>query len=343
VHRSNIKAAVTACALVWAGTLNAAAGDYLLLGISYVSPDDGRGAAHGAGGSAGYGRPFAAQWAGEARVFGHALDPERSEDRQLGQFGAGFDLVFAPETTHGFVVLAGVGGSRVDGANDEGTGFFGNIGLGWRDLVPASSLRYRLEVRGFADQTGPGYTDALLSFVVELPTAAPPAAPAAVPAPRVVTLATPIVVADADADGIADENDKCASTLRGARVEPDGCVWQEQVVTLSNLRFPSSSERLTADIRTRLDEVVRFFANQPDVRMDIYGHTDATGTEAMNLKLSKGRAASVRAYLVKKGIGEARLTSDGFGESRPIATNDTEDGKAANRRVDLHIHARQPG
>jgi OOP family OmpA-OmpF porin len=339
VTRSSILAAIGAAA--WVG---AASADYLSLGLSYVSPDDGRGSAHGAGGSAGYGRSFTERWAAEARVFAHTLKPDDSGDQQPGQAGAGLDLLFAPEGSSGFVLLAGVGAMRTGPDAVEGTGAFGNIGLGWRDRVPGSALRYRVELRGLADQSGPGYTDALLSFVIELPPAALVPAPAAAAPLRVVTLErpAPVVIADADADGIADESDRCASTLRGARVEPDGCVWQEQVVTLSNLLFPSSSDRLTADIRTRLDEVVRFFANQPDVRMDIFGHTDASGPESLNLKLSKGRAAAVRDYLVKKGIAAQRLTSDGFGETRPIASNETVEGKSANRRVDLHIHARQP-
>ena len=77
--------------------------------------------------------------------------------------------------------------------------------------------------------------------------------------------------------------------------------------------------------------------------MDVHGHTDASGPQAHNLKLSKARAASVRNYLVGKGIAATQLTSDGFGAARPIATNETEEGRTANRRVDLRIHARQPG
>ena len=85
-----------------------------------------------------------------------------------------------------------------------------------------------------------------------------------------------------------------------------------------------------------------FFANQSDVTMDVYGHTDAQGAEAYNLRLSADRAAAVRAYLVGKGITAAQLKSEGFGESKPIDDNKTAGGRARNRRVELHIHARRP-
>jgi OmpA-OmpF porin, OOP family len=74
-----------------------------------------------------------------------------------------------------------------------------------------------------------------------------------------------------------------------------------------------------------------------DARISLEGHTDSEGDDASNLALSKSRAKSVAEYLVKKGIEANRVTSDGFGETRPIAPNDTAENKAKNRRVDMKL------
>ena len=71
--------------------------------------------------------------------------------------------------------------------------------------------------------------------------------------------------------------------------------------------------------------------------MTIFGHTDAVGKDSTNMKLSRDRANSVREYFISKGITTDRLTSDGFGESQPVATNKTSAGRAKNRRVDMDL------
>jgi OOP family OmpA-OmpF porin len=71
--------------------------------------------------------------------------------------------------------------------------------------------------------------------------------------------------------------------------------------------------------------------------MTIFGHTDDIGTDSTNMKLSRDRANSVREYFISKGITTDRLTSDGFGESQPVATNKTSAGRAKNRRVDMDL------
>ena len=76
---------------------------------------------------------------------------------------------------------------------------------------------------------------------------------------------------------------------------------------------------------------------QQNVKLDIVGHTDSTGTEAYNQALSVRRAQAVRAYLIAAGIDAARLTASGKGESSPIASNDTRDGRAKNRRVEFIV------
>jgi len=83
-----------------------------------------------------------------------------------------------------------------------------------------------------------------------------------------------------------------------------------------------------------LNDVIKILNENKSVKLKIDGHTDSDGSDAFNLKLSDGRAASVKKYLVSKGIDESRLVSEGFGESQPIASNDTPEGRQQNRRVE---------
>ena len=78
-----------------------------------------------------------------------------------------------------------------------------------------------------------------------------------------------------------------------------------------------------------------FLQSQSDLKIDVFGHTDAQGPDAANQKLSEGRARSVMDYLVSRGIDGGRLSSKGFGETQPIASNETAEGRAQNRRVGL--------
>ena len=111
---------------------------------------------------------------------------------------------------------------------------------------------------------------------------------------------------------------------------------QERIV-LRGVNFDFDKSAIRPDASVILDEVVSILSGKPDVQVRVEGHTDATGPEAYNQGLSERRADSVRKYLVEKGIGEAQLTSAGFGESNPIATNDTREGRALNRRVELQV------
>ncbi|NJL15134.1 MAG: OmpA family protein [Microscillaceae bacterium] len=88
-----------------------------------------------------------------------------------------------------------------------------------------------------------------------------------------------------------------------------------------------------------LDELVNLLREYPDAFITLEGHTDSEGTEEDNLQLSKDRAASVRQYLIDKGIDATRISSTGYGESRPIDTNATEAGRSRNRRVEMRLKA----
>ncbi|MBF0272363.1 MAG: OmpA family protein [Magnetococcales bacterium] len=134
---------------------------------------------------------------------------------------------------------------------------------------------------------------------------------------------------DSDRDGVTDDRDKCPGTPMGAKVNDLGC-W-----VLENLHFKSDKDQIEPVSFPLLDSVVTVLKNNPSVKVEVQGHTDSTGTAVRNDKLSKARAQSVKKYLVGKGIAANRLTTAGFGPSKPIATNDNPAGRAKNRRVEL--------
>jgi outer membrane protein OmpA-like peptidoglycan-associated protein len=108
-------------------------------------------------------------------------------------------------------------------------------------------------------------------------------------------------------------------------------------IVLRGVNFDFDKSNIRADARPILDEAIATLKSEPDIRISVEGHTDAIGSDAYNQKLSQRRAHSVADYLARGGIAHSRLTVVGFGESKPIASNATDDGRAQNRRVELRI------
>ncbi len=106
-----------------------------------------------------------------------------------------------------------------------------------------------------------------------------------------------------------------------------------KVIKLRGVTFVTGSANLTPAGQGTLDRIAKILTDTPDVRAEVQGHTDNVGSPAANLALSRQRAASVVAYLVGKGIDKARLEAKGFGQTKPVAPNTTNAGRAANRRV----------
>jgi outer membrane protein OmpA-like peptidoglycan-associated protein len=106
-------------------------------------------------------------------------------------------------------------------------------------------------------------------------------------------------------------------------------------VRLYGILFDTDSAKIRAESLPTLDEVVKVLASEPSWKLTVEGHTDSTGAAAHNQTLSEQRAASVRDYLVGKGVSGDRLTAVGFGQTKPVADNATELGRAQNRRVEL--------
>ncbi len=113
-----------------------------------------------------------------------------------------------------------------------------------------------------------------------------------------------------------------------------------QVVRLNNIFFEFGKATLKTESYEELDRVVKLLTENPSMEIDLAGHTDNVGTDEANLQLSGDRSKAVYDYLVSKGIAAARLTTNGFGETKPVATNDTEEGRAQNRRVEFTIRSK---
>jgi outer membrane protein OmpA-like peptidoglycan-associated protein len=105
----------------------------------------------------------------------------------------------------------------------------------------------------------------------------------------------------------------------------------------SGITFPINSYEIQPQFRPTLDQVAQTLAAYPSTLIDVYGHTDPSGGDAINIPLSQNRAQSVANYLSTRGVAAARMATRGFGSSQPIADNSTEAGRAANRRVELRI------
>ncbi len=105
----------------------------------------------------------------------------------------------------------------------------------------------------------------------------------------------------------------------------------------SGITFAFNDASVQPQFRPTLDEVSSILSQYPKTYIDVYGHTDSDGSDAYNQTLSERRAQSVAGYLTSHGVQSARIATRGFGETQPIASNATEEGKAANRRVEIKI------
>ncbi|HEY4935292.1 MAG TPA: OmpA family protein, partial [Puia sp.] len=144
-------------------------------------------------------------------------------------------------------------------------------------------------------------------------------------------------IPDRDQDGVNDELDKCPDQPGPA--ENQGCpvvkaaISKRAQLVAANVMFDINSTRLTANSYPAIKELADSLKTNPDLDLMIEGHTDNVGNSAYNMKLSINRAESVKKVLVSLGIAGSRIQVKGFGDYRPIATNDMAEGRAKNRRV----------
>ncbi len=151
---------------------------------------------------------------------------------------------------------------------------------------------------------------------------------------------------DTDGDGVDDGRDKCPTEAASANSmgTTEGCpdfkpqIWMEvdQVIVLVGVNFLAGEARPTPQSVEALERVYNTLMENPEVSFEIQGHADGAGDVNTNLRLSQRRAQAVFEYFTQRGVASARLRATGFGESYPIASNDTAEGRAKNRRIELH-------
>lgn len=140
---------------------------------------------------------------------------------------------------------------------------------------------------------------------------------------------------DADGDGVKDSKDQCPGTPAGSKVNDVGCEIGE--IILRGVVFETGKDTLKPQSRLILDSVATGAAARPGTKIEIRGHTDDVGSEALNMDLSRRRAEAVKAYLVGKGLRAEDLTTVGLGEMRHLVPNDTPQDREQNRRVTLQF------
>ena len=145
---------------------------------------------------------------------------------------------------------------------------------------------------------------------------------------------------DSDRDAVADYLDLCPGTPLGVIVDQDGCPLPgESLLSLTGVNFEFDKAVLTPEAKQILEDAVTLLSETDGiVEVRVEGHTDSIGSEAYNQELSQRRAESVVDYLTSRGIDGRNLVPVGLGENFPVANNDTDAGRAANRRVDFVVN-----
>ena len=149
-------------------------------------------------------------------------------------------------------------------------------------------------------------------------------------------------LADDDQDGVINARDNCPNTPPGARVDNDGCheVTTKLLSVEMNVLFDSGKFDVKPQYFSEVKKVADFLRTQPDSSVVIEGHTDSIGNDEYNLNLSQSRADAIAQVLINNfRIAASRVEAIGYGETRPIDSNDTKEGQARNRRVVAEVFA----
>lgn len=306
---------------------------YIAPGLQKMNYDAEVGLDNDIGYVIGIGYDFTSRLSAEFSVMD--LNPETKAKRELDQdlwkidvlYGLDFDLGrFKP------FVVSGLGNSNIDGENDSiwdiGAGL--RLPLNERWTWRTSIRNYYALGRDFEDQDFGIDT----TLVYRLGGSRKSMASSNEP-PR-EGIQEVVEVADADRDGVPDANDLCSDTPRSYAVDKDGCpIAIEEVARVELLvNFDFDRSEVKEQYLPEIERVARFMEQYPDRVVELEGHTDSRGTDAYNLGLSQRRAEAVMAELVGRfGISPSRVSAKGFGESQPIGSNDSAQGRAENRRV----------
>lgn len=248
---------------------------------------------------------------------------------------------------------------------DIGLGYLIGLGDTFSNASIRAEVRYRTDAHGrelAGVHTGQrkAFYEGIGAIGVLIPLGADPVAE--VPVAEVVeTAVVPLESGDADGDGVTDDKDQCPDTPTGTTVDENGCPLPVaapeptcnppnpgepidlngckagDAIVLKGVTFEVNSARLTPNAKTILDTVADALLAKQDIKAELGGYTSSEGSDSSNQALSERRAASVKAYLVGRGVDAARLEPKGYGEASPVADNETTEGRELNRRVELKV------
>ena len=246
---------------------------------------------------------------------------------------------------------------------DAGLGYMHPLELFGYDLNLRAEARYRYDVQQPPRPAGTPaqFEDIIINLGLQIPLfrGEPVAETTAEPVAVV-----PAAYGDADNDGVIDERDQCPDTPANSLVNNVGCTPEavpapapvstapafdtsEQptletakagdIIVLSGVTFEFNRAVLQSNARIILDGVAKQLLARPELKIEIGGHTDSKGSETYNQRLSDQRAESVKVYLEQQGVETQRLSSQGYGESQPVDSNETDAGRERNRRVEMKV------
>jgi outer membrane protein OmpA-like peptidoglycan-associated protein len=134
-----------------------------------------------------------------------------------------------------------------------------------------------------------------------------------------------------------NQEKKLREQTAGTGVEVQRQGDEIKLVMPAGVTFDTNSAAIKPEFRSTLDQLASTLAQYEKTMVDVYGHTDSTGSDGINIPLSNNRAQAVASYLTGRGVNSARLGTQGFGSSQPVASNTTAAGKQANRRVEIKL------
>ncbi len=307
-------------------------GHYIGFLPGYYHPDTGRGAGNkGFTVSALYGYEFIDGLSVEANIFGSEVDENSLAGNEFHQEGGTLDLrlrLYDSETAPIVpFVIAGAGAAYNDvyaRGIFRGT-FLADAGIGFVTKTLIDPLKLRFEARYLYNNFQGEQDDFRVSLGLEIPVGGHKVAQLPPEAPQVVETVPPAPV-EAPAP--------VPPVLAPAPIEPP----PPAIVTLKGVNFKLNSAVLQPSSYEALQPTIEFLLKNPGVKIEIAGHTDATGSAAYNLKLSQKRAEAVKEFLSQHFIDAGRMSAHGYGSTQPLVTPEkSEVDRAANRRVEMRI------
>ncbi len=304
---------------------------------TFIQPGGDRNSNNGWGGGMGFGKMIDEHFNVELKGFYQGLDGDNGNGSWDLTGGTADVQYFISRDTFSPYTVLGLGAMNSSHNGGSGTGFIGEAGAGLTyevsdNFLIRSDVRYRYN-QNFNANLQPGtneFHDMVVNVGFVVPFGPKPVAPVAVAEAPAPVAAPDCSTLDDDNDGVNNCDDLCPNTLAGVKISIKGC-W------IVDVKFANDSAVIPPEYFGNLDNTAKDIKEHPEMRIEIQGHTSKTGGFKYNMKLSERRAEAVKKYLVD-GYDFPNLTTRGYGWTQPIDTNDTEEGRANNRRVQLEVN-----